>query len=97
LLGAKIKQLSEIRMSQLNGALVYASRRGTGILRFDSRNERKDTPADFAVRCSMSIPFFFQPLDVDGRPAYDGGVPDRDGRFRFDRDRKGFPALEPKA
>lgn len=74
LLGEKVKQLSEIRMSQLNGALVYASRRGGGLLRFDSRGERKDTPADFAVRCSMSIPYFFQPMDVDGRPAYDGGA-----------------------
>lgn len=74
LIGAKIKQLSEIPMSRLNGALVYASRRGAGILRFDSRGEKKDTPADFAVRCSMSIPFFFQPMNVDGRKVYDGGV-----------------------
>jgi predicted acylesterase/phospholipase RssA len=74
LLAAKKNLLSEISMSDLNGALIYASRRGGGIVRFDSRGERKETPAAFAARCSMSIPYYFQPMSVDGRPTYDGGI-----------------------
>jgi predicted acylesterase/phospholipase RssA len=74
LLAAKTGKIGETRMSDLNGALIYACRRGPGTLTFDSNGERKDTVAAFATRCSMSIPIFFFPQQVDGRRVYDGGV-----------------------
>jgi predicted acylesterase/phospholipase RssA len=74
LLTTKVGQLSEVPMSALNGALVYAARQGSGTLTFDSLGERRDTVASFAVRCSMSIPFFFSPVTVDGRRVFDGGL-----------------------
>jgi predicted acylesterase/phospholipase RssA len=74
LLTAKKQQLAEVPMSALDGALVYAARQGSGTLTFDSLGERRDTVAAFAARCSMSIPFFFFPVTVDGRRVYDGGL-----------------------
>ena len=74
LLTKKIPKLGEIPMSALNGALVYAAREGSGTLTFDSLGAHKDTNAAFAARCSMSIPFFFFPVTVDGRRVYDGGL-----------------------
>jgi predicted acylesterase/phospholipase RssA len=74
LLTSKTRQLDEVRMSALNGALVYAARQGSGTLTFDSLGERKDTVAAFAARCSMSIPLFFFPVTVDGRRVFDGGL-----------------------
>ena len=46
-------------MSDLNGAIFYATMRGIGDLTFDSVGQRKDTIASFALRCSMSIPLVF--------------------------------------
>ena len=89
LLHKKISQVSEIPMSKLNGALVYSSRRGAGTLIFDSHGERKDTPAAFAVRCSMSIPLFFFPMQVDGRDAFDGGLRNNFPLQRFLADHPG--------
>jgi predicted acylesterase/phospholipase RssA len=74
LLTNKIPRLAEIPMSALNGALVYAARQGSGTLTFDSAGERKEAVAAFAARCSMSIPFFFFPVAVDGRRVFDGGL-----------------------
>ena len=74
LLHQKFPNVGEITMSQLNGALIYACRRGQGTLAFDSNGERSETPAAFATRCSMSIPFFFTPMSEGGRPVYDGGI-----------------------
>src|SRR6266849_1957449 len=74
LLGRKIPKLTEVQMANLNGALIYASRRGLGTLVFDSMGERKEAVASFAVRCSMSIPFFFVAMQVDGRRVFDGGL-----------------------
>ncbi len=74
LLTRRIPRLAEVPMAALNGALIYASRRGMGVLAFDSTAERKDTAAAFAVRCSMSIPFVFFPTHVDGRRVFDGGL-----------------------
>ena len=74
LLTKKIPRLGEIPMSALNGALIYAARQRSGTLTFDSYGERKDTVAAFAARCSMSIPFFFYPVLVDGRRVFDGGL-----------------------
>lgn len=74
LLTSKIRRLAEVPMSELNGALVYAARQGSGTLAFDSLGKRRDTVAAFAARCSMSIPFFFVPVTVDGRRVFDGGL-----------------------
>jgi NTE family protein len=74
LLTKKKQKLGEVQMADLETALVYASRPGSGTLRFDSQGERKEAPASFAARCSMSIPFFFTPMQVDGRRVYDGGL-----------------------
>jgi predicted acylesterase/phospholipase RssA len=74
LVGAKSGKLSETKMSDLNGALVYACRRGPGTLEFDSTGSRSETGAAFAARCSMSIPLFFFPQMVEGRRVYDGGL-----------------------
>ena len=67
-------RVSEISMKDLNGALLYACRRGTGAIEFDSNGIRKESVAAFAARCSMSIPLFFYPQSVDGRRVYDGGL-----------------------
>jgi len=74
MLAKKITREDEIKMRDLDGALIYATRRGPGTVTFDSKGERQDTVASFATRCSMSIPFFFVPQWVDGRRAYDGGL-----------------------
>jgi predicted acylesterase/phospholipase RssA len=95
LLSRKIPQLAEVRMSALNGALIYAARQGSGTLTFDSRGERKDTVAAFAARCSMSIPFFFFPVTVDGRRVFDGGLRNNFplSRFLAQEPRTNFIAL----
>ncbi|WP_038973294.1 patatin-like phospholipase family protein [Bradyrhizobium genomosp. III] len=74
LLTKKISGLGEIPMSALKGALIYAARQRSGTLTFDSYGERKEAVAAFAARCSMSIPFFFYPVLVDGRRVFDGGL-----------------------
>lgn len=70
----KIVREDEIKMRDITGALIYATRRGPGTVTFDSLGERQDTVASFAARCSMSIPVFFVPQMVDGRRTYDGGL-----------------------
>ena len=74
LLTHKLGKLAEVPMSALNGALIYAARQGSGTLVVDSLGQRGDTAAAFAARCSMSIPFFFFPVTVDGRRVFDGGL-----------------------
>jgi predicted acylesterase/phospholipase RssA len=74
MLGSKIPMQSELMMRHLNGAIVYASRRGSGTLVFDSAGERRDTGAAFATRCSISIPIVFVAPEVEGRKVYDGGL-----------------------
>lgn len=90
---SKIKQQSEIKMIHLNGAVIYASRRGPGTVTFDSTGERKDTVAAFATRCSMSIPIFFAPQQVDGRRVYDGGLRNNFPVSRFLADHPGTPFI----
>lgn len=70
----KVVREGEIKMCDLAGALIYATRRGPGTVAFDSLGERKDTVASFATRCSMSIPVFFEPKMLDDRRVYDGGL-----------------------
>jgi predicted acylesterase/phospholipase RssA len=74
LLSKKTEKVGEVQMKDLRTALVYASRPGSGTISFDSEGERREAPAAFAARCSMSIPFFFVPMQVDGRRVYDGGL-----------------------
>jgi predicted acylesterase/phospholipase RssA len=95
LLGNKIPRLAEIPMNTLNGALIYAARWGEGTLSFDSLGERRDTLAAYAVRCSMSIPLFFVPSQVDGRRVFDGGLRNNFplSRFLTDHPRSHFVAL----
>lgn len=95
LLRAKSKKIGDILMSDLNGAVVYASSGGVGTLAFDSTGERKDAVAAFATRCSMSIPFFFFPTQVDGRLVYDGGLRNNFPLTRFlaDHPQPNFIAL----
>ena len=92
-MGARIAKQSEILMSDLNGAVIYASRRGPGTVIFDSVRERKDTVAAFATRCSMSIPVFFVPPQLDGRPVYDGGLRNNFPVTRFLKDYPGSPFI----
>ena len=67
-------RFSDVTMAELlpKRVVVYASSR-SGPITFDSSGEHDDTEAHAAVRCSLSIPFFFQPPKVDLRYAYDGG------------------------
>jgi predicted acylesterase/phospholipase RssA len=71
----RIPQQSDIKMEHLpKRAVVYASTRRAGAVTFDSIGEHKDTAVHTAVRCSMSIPYFFQPQWIDNRRVYDGGL-----------------------
>jgi predicted acylesterase/phospholipase RssA len=93
LLGTKTGKVGETLMSDLNGAVIYASRWGPGTLVFDSTGERKDTVAAFATRCSMAIPVFFSPEYIDGRKAYDGGVRNNFPVSKFLNDHPGKPFI----
>jgi len=95
MLRSKITKESEIAMSDLHGAIIYASRRGPGTVTFDSEGERKETVAAFATRCSMSIPLFFVPQQIEGRRVYDGGLRNNFPVSRFLDDHPGthFVAL----
>jgi predicted acylesterase/phospholipase RssA len=74
LLARKFSNTTDVLMSDLGDALVYAAQPGRGAIAFDSRGPRKDASAAFAVRCSMSLPWVFVPPLVDGIPVYDGGL-----------------------
>jgi NTE family protein len=74
LLRVKNTKLGPIMMKDLNGALICACQTGMGTLVFDSKKELAEAPAAYATRCSMSIPYFFIPASVFGKPAYDGGL-----------------------
>lgn len=54
---------------------IYASRKDQDVLEFDSKKpETWETPAAHAVRCSMTIPFVFQPPQHHGGDVFDGGM-----------------------
>jgi predicted acylesterase/phospholipase RssA len=93
LLRRKIVKQAEIYMKDLNGTIIYASRRGSGTLVFDSMLHRKDTVASFATRCSMSIPIFFTPEELDGRRVYDGGLRNNFPVRRFLQDHPSTPFI----
>lgn len=54
-------------------ATIYASRRGTEALDFDSHNS-KEEEAVYAVRSSVAIPYIFQPQTDGKQRLYDGGL-----------------------
>ncbi len=91
LLRSKIAKQSDVLMSDLNGAVFYATMRGIGDLTFDSAGQRKDAIATFALRCSMSIPFVFIPERVDGRRVFDGGLRNNFPVTRFLKDHPSTP------
>ncbi len=95
LLHKKFDRVGEVPMHALNGALVYAARRGTGALPFDSSGPRSETSAAFAARCSMSIPLFFTPTQVEGRRTFDGGIRNNFplGKFLAEHPRSNFIGL----
>ncbi len=73
LLAKKLKSQRRVRLSDLpNRVTVYASKRGTGALKFDSIDS--DADAAYAARCSMSIPWVFVPQSNQGLKTYDGGI-----------------------
>lgn len=70
-----VQQALEVELQHLpKRAVIYASSKGAGEITFDRDGQRKDTPVHFAVRCSMSIPFFFQPQRIGTSHVYDGGL-----------------------
>ncbi len=75
-LAEKLETSYEVRLSHLpNRVTVYASRRGKRALIFDSKDtETMNTPAAFAARCSMAIPFVFWPQMDRGMRVLDGGI-----------------------
>jgi predicted acylesterase/phospholipase RssA len=68
-------KLNDVELFELSShTIVYCSRIKDGRLVFDSKKERMNTHASFAARCSMSIPYFFCPVLIDGVRVYDGGL-----------------------
>jgi predicted acylesterase/phospholipase RssA/TPR repeat protein len=75
LLGRKLGSRHSYPLSCLpKRAVVFAAAHPYGQLIFDSRGKHQDHEIDFAVRCSMSIPFVFVPQYHGGRRAVDGGL-----------------------
>lgn len=95
LLKDKIKnKVNEIQLCDLiSRTIVYASRIKDGTIVFDSHGERKETHAAYAARCSMSIPYFFFPKQVDGVRVYDGGLRNNFPLKRFMEDNKQKPFI----
>jgi len=74
LLASKLDSPVRVTLGQLpHRVTIYATRRDTGALVFDSMTSR-DVPAAHAVRCSMAIPFIFMPQMDSGMRVLDGGV-----------------------
>ena len=75
LLEERIERQSGIEMGDLpKRAVLYASNERDGTIVFDSYGDNAEQPADFAVRCSMSIPYFFRPERHGGDEIFDGGL-----------------------
>lgn len=88
-------RMGRIEMQHLAGSVIYACTPGHGTVVFDSSDVNKTTEASFAARCSMSIPFFFKPMEIEGRRVYDGGMRNNFpvARFLADKPRTPFIAL----
>ena len=75
LLFERLERRNEVLMHDLpKRAVVYASTQRRGEVTFDSWGKHDDITVYNAVRCSMSIPYFFQPQWMDNRRVYDGGL-----------------------
>lgn len=76
LLRAKLNAIGPVMMSRLPlHTTVFTCQPHRSEVRFDSTDgESENTPASYAARCSMSIPFFFTPAAVGGIHAFDGGL-----------------------
>ncbi len=94
LIRKKIQKVNEVRMCDLRSqTVVYGSRVKDGTLVFDSYGERRETHAAFAVRCSMSIPYYFIPREIDGIRVYDGGLRNNFPLKRFIQDNQKKPYI----
>jgi len=73
--GKKISRMAQYRMRDLPSRLIiYATGGPQGTVTFDSADEGKNIELTHAVRCSMSIPFFFTPESHNGHRVLDGGL-----------------------
>ncbi len=71
----RIPQYLDVKMKDLpKRAVTYASTALAGEVTFDKIGEHADSAVHTAVRCSMSIPYLFQPQWIDLRRVYDGGL-----------------------
>lgn len=70
-----LHKYNEVYMKDLPArAVIYAAQANRGPITFDTDGEHKDWAVHAAVRCSLSIPYFFRPQIVDQSWAYDGGL-----------------------
>jgi predicted acylesterase/phospholipase RssA len=70
-----LPQAADLKMKDLpKRAVIYASSSKSGEITFDTWGEHADSAVHAAVRCSISIPYFFQPQMLDNRRVYDGGL-----------------------
>jgi predicted acylesterase/phospholipase RssA len=71
----RLRKSGSLTMKDLpKRAVIYASSTDAGEITFDKIGERKDTAVHTAVRCSISIPYCFDPQWVDNHRVYDGGL-----------------------
>jgi beta-glucosidase-like glycosyl hydrolase/predicted acylesterase/phospholipase RssA len=93
LLSSKLSR-ENVTMGDLSlRAIIYAAKRPRGTLLFDTRGQNKDMSADFAARCSMSIPFLFRPHTHEGSRVFDGGVLHNFPFEEYKRKNPGSPVL----
>lgn len=70
-----LNKYNEVYMKDLpTRAVIYAAQANRGPITFDTDGEHKDWAVHAAVRCSLSIPYFFRPQIVDQAWVYDGGL-----------------------
>lgn len=79
--GARVSDEPTLKQINVHSRVtIYAStegqdEEGKSVLEFDSGDVKdEDTPAAYAVRCSMSIPYVFQPQSRYGKAVFDGGL-----------------------
>jgi predicted acylesterase/phospholipase RssA len=65
---------NEVQMKDLpKRAVIYASQANRDPITFDTIGQHNDLTVHYAVRCSLSIPYFFRP-ELDQQWVYDGGL-----------------------
>ncbi|MES2658027.1 MAG: patatin-like phospholipase family protein [Verrucomicrobiota bacterium] len=90
LLATKLGSANRVKLSDLKHRVtVFASRRGSAFLKFDSVDN--DCDAAYAARCSMSIPVVFTPQTDQGIRAYDGGL---QHNYPIEALKKDYPHLD---